>query len=421
MLIVVNKIESYICCILFFIIISSCKNPKENPVKTVIDKVEKIETPHFNKIQGFSLEDFRIDSNRVKAGGNLSQILQELHVSYDKIYSLGNNFKSVFDIRKIYPGDKYYILKTRDSSKLSKLIYQRSITENIIMSFLDTLNIKLVKKPVEIRTLTAVGTIKSSVWNSFIKNNLTPALVSKVATLYSWTIDFFDIQKNDNYKIIYEAKYVDNQFIGVGKIKAILFNHKGKDFYAFSYLRPQGKVKNYFNENGESLQKALLSAPLEYVRISSKFSHKRLHPIKKVYRPHYGVDYAAPLGTDVVATGDGKIIYAKRAPGAGNMIKIKHAFGNVVTKYLHLHKFEEGIRVGKYVEQGQKIGEVGSTGLSTGPHLDYRVYINNQPQNPLRLNVPSKDPIPEKLRAKYLSDIEKTKSELDNLSLFKET
>ena len=275
MIIVVNKIESYFCCILFFIIISSCKNLKENPLKTVIVSVEKIKTPHFNKIQGFSLEDFRIDSNRVKAGGNLSQILQELNVSYDKIYSLGNNFKSVFDIRKIYPGDKYYILKTKDSSKLSKLIYQRSITENIIMSFLDTLNVELVKKPVEIRTLTAVGTIQSSLWNSFIKNNLPPALVSKVATLYSWTIDFFDIQKNDNYKIIYEAKYVDNQFIGVGKIKAILFNHKGKDFYAFSYLRHGGKIKNYFNENGESLQKALLSAPLEYVRISSKFSHKR--------------------------------------------------------------------------------------------------------------------------------------------------
>ena len=327
----------------------------------------------------------------------------------------------IFDIRKIYPGDKYYIVKPKDSSYLTKLIYQRSMTENVIISFLDTLGVELVTKPIEIRILTAFGTIKSSLWESFIKNNLSPALVSKVAALYSWTIDFFDIQKNDNYKIIYEGKYVDNKFIGVGKIKAILFNHKGKDFYAFSYLSHDKKVKNYFNENGESLQKALLSAPLEYVRISSKFSHNRLHPIKKVYRPHYGVDYAAPLGTDVVATGDGKIIYAKKAPGSGNMIKIKHAFGNVITKYLHLHKFEKGIRVGKYVEQGQKIGEVGSTGLSTGPHLDYRVYINNQPKNPLKLKVPSKDPIPENLKAKYLSDIEKTKNELDNISLVKET
>ena len=421
MILNINKIENCICFFLLFIILSSCEQHQENPVKTTISSVKKLKTPQFDIIQGFSLENFEIDSNHVKKGESFSQILQKLKVSYKKIYSLENDFKSVFDIRKIYPGDKYYILKTKDSSYLTKLIYQRSITENVVISFLDTLSVELVTKPIEIRILTAFGTIQSSLWESFIKNNLSPALVSKVATLYSWTIDFFDIQKNDNYKIIYEGKYVDNKFIGVGKIKAILFNHKGKDFYAFSYLSQDKKVKNYFNENGESLQKALLSAPLEYVRISSKFSHNRLHPIKKVYRPHYGVDYAAPLGTDVVATGDGEIIYARKAPGAGNMIKIKHAFGNVITKYLHLHKFEKGIRVGKYVEQGQKIGEVGSTGLSTGPHLDYRVYINNQPKNPLKLNVPSKDPIPENLKAKYLSDIEKTKNELDNISLVKET
>ena len=421
MILNIYKIESCICFFFLCIIFSSCEQHQKTPVKVTISSVKKLKTPQFDIIQGFSLENFEIDSNHVKKGENFSQILQKLKVSYKKIYSLGNDFKSVFDIRKIYPGDKYYIVKTKDSSYLTKLIYQRSMTENVIISFLDTLVVELVTKPIEIRILTAFGTIKSSLWESFIKNNLSPALVSKVAALYSWTIDFFDIQKNDNYKIIYEGKYVDNKFIGVGKIKAILFNHKGKDFYAFSYLSHDKKVKNYFNENGESLQKALLSAPLEYVRISSKFSHNRLHPIKKVYRPHYGVDYAAPLGTDVVATGDGEIIYAKKAPGSGNMIKIKHAFGNVITKYLHLHKFEKGIRVGKYVEQGQKIGEVGSTGLSTGPHLDYRVYINNQPKNPLKLKVPSKDPIPENLKAKYLSDIEKTKNELDNISLVKET
>ena len=421
MILNIYKIESCICFFFLCIIFSSCEQHQKTPVKATISSVKQLKTPQFDIIQGFSLENFEIDSNHVKKGENFSQILQKLKVSYKKIYSLGNDFKSVFDIRKIYPGDKYYILKTKDSSYLTKLIYQRSMTENVVISFLDTLSVELVTKPIEIRILTAFGTIKSSLWESFIKNNLSPALVSKVAALYSWTIDFFDIQKNDNYKIIYEGKYVDNKFIGVGKIKAILFNHKGKDFYAFSYLSHDKKVKNYFNENGESLQKALLSAPLEYVRISSKFSHNRLHPIKKVYRPHYGVDYAAPLGTDVVATGDGKIIYAKKAPGSGNMIKIKHAFGNVITKYLHLHKFEKGIRVGKYVEQGQKIGEVGSTGLSTGPHLDYRVYINNQPKNPLKLKVPSKDPIPENLKAKYLSDIEKTKNELDNISLVKET
>ena len=275
--------------------------------------------------------------------------------------------------------------------------------------------LKKIKKTVERRILKVGGKISTSLWQSLIDKKLPPALVSKIASLYSWTIDFFDIQPNDSYKIIYESRYVDNKFLATGDIKAILFNHKGKDFYAFKYLPVSKKVENYFNETGESMQRALLSAPLEYKRISSKFSHRRLHPIKKIYRPHYGVDYAAPSGTDVVSTGDGKVIFAARSRGAGNMIKIKHAFGNVVTKYLHLLKFEKGIKVGSYVEQGEKIGEVGSTGLSTGPHLDYRVYINGKPQNPLKLNVPSKDPIQEDLKAQYSLDIAEIKSSLDSI------
>ncbi|PDH48911.1 MAG: hypothetical protein CND37_02735 [Bacteroidetes bacterium MED-G20] len=401
------------CCVV--ILFSHCNNPKINDNGNEENHLKIQQSKSFKQIQGFSLKNFQIDSSNVKKGESFSEILQNLNVSYEKIHKIGEEFKSVYDIRRIYPGDKYYILKTKDSSYFSKLIYQHSLTENVVMSFLDTLNVELINKPLEIRIHQKAGTINSSLWQSFIDNNLTPALVSKVANLYSWTIDFFDIQKNDNYKIIYEAKYVDNKFIGVGNIKAILFNHKGKDFYAFRYHSQSKKVESYYNEQGESMQRALLSAPLEYVRISSKFSHSRLHPIKKIYRPHYGVDYAAPSGTDVVSTGDGKIIFAARSGGAGKMIKIKHAFGNIETKYLHLLKFEKGIKVGKYVEQGQKIGEVGSTGLSTGPHLDYRVYINGKPQNPLKLNVPSKDPIPKSLKSKYLLDISEIKKSLDGI------
>jgi murein DD-endopeptidase MepM/ murein hydrolase activator NlpD len=368
------------------------------------------------KIHGFSSEIYSIDSSIVATGESFGALLQGLGASFSDINSLGENFKSVYDIRRIYPGDKYYSLKEKDSLKLSKFIYQHSPTEIIIMHFQDSVSMELVQKPVVIKLKYSGGKIKSSLWQSFIDNKLTPALVSNVANLYAWTIDFFDIKPEDSYKIIYESKYVDGQFIGVGDIKAIVFNHMGKDLYAFHYASPKDKVKHYYNEEGESMQRALLSAPLEYVRISSKFSHSRLHPIKKIYRPHYGVDYAAPSGTDVVATGDGKVIFAKRSGGAGKMIKIKHTFGNVVTKYLHLLKFAKGVKVGSYVEQGQKIAEVGSTGLSTGPHLDYRVYINGKPQNPLKMNIPSKDPIPESLRSQYLKDIEVLKNSLDKIN-----
>ncbi len=407
------------CGIMFFMIIglNQCKNKTSDKSDEVNLDLPIEKEILYKKIHGFSTEKYTIDSSTVASGESFGQILQHLGVSFSAINDLGNKFKMVYDIRRIYPGDKYYTLKDIDSSKLSKFVYQHSSTELVVMNFKDSVNMYLIEKPVVIKLRRSGGEINSSLWESFIQHQLTPALVSNVANLYAWTIDFFDIQPKDSYKIIYESKYVDGKFIGVGDIKAIVFNHLGRDLYAFHYASPIDKVKHYYNEEGESMQRALLSAPLQYVRISSKFSHSRLHPIKKIYRPHYGVDYAAPSGTDVVATGDGKVIFTSRSGGAGNMIKIKHTFGNVETKYLHLLKFAKGIKVGSFVEQGEKIAEVGSTGLSTGPHLDYRVYINGKPQNPLKMNIPSKDPIPDSLRDKYLKDIAVLKNSLDNITI----
>ena len=339
--------------ILIVIIVFSCNQEKNQDEKVTAVVQEPIVV--YKNIHGFSEKDYEFDSSFVKSGESFGEILQRMDISYSSINKLSTTYKDVYDIRRIYPGDKYYTLRTKDSLKSAKLIYQHSPTELVVMNFIDSVSLYVVNKPITIKLKESAGVIKYSLWESFIKNNLTPALVSNVANLYAWTIDFFDIQNDDYYKIIYEAKYVDGQFIGVGKIKAMLFNHKGKDMYAFRYASPEDKVEHYYDENGESMQRALLSAPLEYVRISSKFSHRRLHPIKKIYRPHFGVDYAAPTGTEVVTTGDGKVIFAGWSPGAGYMIKIKHTFGNVVTKYLHLSKFQKGIKKGVFVEQGEKI------------------------------------------------------------------
>jgi len=403
--------------IVLLLIITQCESSNSESSKNENTDINNSPKIIYKKIHGFSTEIYSADSSRVKPGQSFGEILQNLGISFSDINILATDFKSIYDIRRIYPGDMYYMLKEKDSSSLSKFLYQHSPTEIVVMSFKDSVNMELVQKPIVVRLKQSGGKINYSLWQSFIDNKLTPALVSNVANLYAWTIDFFDVQPNDTYKIIYESKYVDGKFIGVGDIKAMVFNHMGRELYAFQYLSPTEKVKHYYNETGESMQRALLSAPLEYVRISSKFSHSRLHPIKKIYRPHYGVDYAAPSGTDVVSTGDGKVIFAARSGGAGKMIKIKHTFGNVVTKYLHLLKFAKGIKVGSFVEQGEKIAEVGSTGLSTGPHLDYRVYINGKPQNPLKMNIPSKDPIPDTLRNRYLKDISVLKSSLDNIRL----
>ncbi len=391
---------------------SSNKDVEMSDSKELV--IEEIET----FVQGYSEKLYSIDSGIVQPNQSLGQILPNYGVNYSTIVTLSDSFKDVFDVKKIYPKDKYYIVKSKDSLATPiDFLYKKSAREMVVMHLNDSVSIDIVEKPITIELKEAGGVIKSSLWNSFMSNDLTPALVNRVANLYAWTIDFFGIQENDFYKIIYEAQYVDGEFIGVGKIKAILFNHMGKEFYAFDYDSPTEEGFHYYNEKGESMKKALLSAPLEYVRISSKFSNSRLHPITKKYTPHHGVDYAAPTGTPVVSTGDGKVFFIGKAGGAGKMIKIKHTFGDVITKYLHLSKYASGIKKGSFVKQGQKIAEVGNTGMSTGPHLDYRIYINGKAVDPLKMTVPSKDPIPDSLKANYVKDIATIKNSLDQIVL----
>ena len=428
MSIIVILMRRYIWNILFWgllilglMILSRCEStniPENSSPKDDSPIEEKVLEEKETFIQGYSQKQFIIDSGIVKENQSLGHILPKYGVNYSTIAVLSDSFTSVFDVKKIYPNDKYYIIKSNDSLKEAiDFLYKKSATEMVVMHLKDSVDMEIVKKPITIELKKSGGKINSSLWKSFIDKGLTPALVNKVANLYAWTIDFFGVQENDFFKIIYEAKYVDGKFIGVGEIKAVLFNHMGNDYYAFDYESPIDKENYYYNEKGQSMKKALLSAPLEYVRISSKFSNSRLHPITKVYKPHHGVDYAAPTGTPVVSTGDGKITFVGRAGGAGKMIKIKHSYGDVETKYLHLSKYAPGIKKGASVKQGQKIAEVGSTGLSTGPHLDYRIYIDGKAVDPLKLTVPSKDPIPDTLKTKYIKDISEIKNSLDQIAL----
>lgn len=369
-------------------------------------------------LYSYRVKDYKIDSGVVKQNQGLTHILPKFGISQSTIFDIAKDFDSIFDVRKILPDKKYYMICNKDSTNSPVcFIYEKTAIESVLFNFKDSLSVKIIRKPIDIKIKSAGGEINSSLWNAFIENDLSGALVMEVAKLYAWTIDFFGIQKGDNFKIIYEAKYVENKFIGIGEIKAILFNHRSKDFYSFKYDVDTLKGFAYYNEEGQSMKKALLSAPLEYVRISSKFSNSRLHPIKKVYRPHHGVDYAAPRGTDIVATGDGVVTFAGTSGGAGKMIKIKHTIGNILTKYLHLYKYAKGIKKGAYVKQGQKIGEVGSTGMSTGPHLDYRIYINGKAVDPLGIDIPSADPISKKELNAFKSDIKDIKTQLDNIAL----
>ena len=408
--------------LVFLFLVAFTIGCKENEQDVSVQKIESdqpLQPPiDTTTIYGFSRNQFLIDSNKVNLNQGLSHLLPKYGVSQATVFHIASNFNDVYDFRKIKPGNKYFMIQQKDSAKTPYcFIYELNTVEYLLIDFKDSIQVRRFKREIKTKIKTAGGIINSSLWNAFIANQLTPALVMEVAKLYAWTIDFFGVQKGDSFKVVYEAKYVSNKFIGIGEIKAFLFKHRGRDFYAFRYENDSLDEFGYFNEKGESMKKALLSAPLEYTRISSKFSNRRLHPITRKYRPHHGVDYAAPTGTDVVATGDAVVTFAGRSGGAGKMIKLKHSVGKIVTKYLHLSKYGKGIKKGVFVHQGQKIGEVGNTGMSTGPHLDYRVYINGKAVDPLGIDIPTLDPITEDKMELFLKEISPIKNSLDSIAL----
>ncbi|CAG5076848.1 peptidoglycan DD-metalloendopeptidase family protein [Parvicella tangerina] len=365
------------------------------------------------------IDSFEVDTGVVLQNQGLTHILPKYGISLTEIYNMTNKYDSLFDVKKIKTDQPYMVLSNWVDDTLKKaeyFIYEINKIDYLVYHFgKDSLHAYIEAKPVDTVVSMSGGVVTSSLWNSFMDNDLPPALLVEYAKLFAWSVDFFGVQKGDYYKVIYEGKYVNDELVGIGDIHAVLFNHYDHDYYFFRYKAHDTLQTTFYTDSGESMQRALLSAPLEYTRVSSKFSHSRFHPVLKIYRPHHGVDYAAPLGTEVVATGSGTVIFAGYSGGAGNMIKIKHDVGDILTKYLHLSKFGPGIKKGAHVMQGQKIGEVGSTGISTGPHLDYRVYINDEPVDPLSIDIPAGDPLSDSALAEYLNFIEPIKYSLDSI------
>jgi murein DD-endopeptidase MepM/ murein hydrolase activator NlpD len=238
-------------------------------------------------------------------------------------------------------------------------------------------------------------------------------LALRLSDIFAWSIDFYAIQKGDRFRVIYDEMFVDSASIGVGNIYAVQFDHMGTENYAFRFF--QDDRFDYFDEEGQSLRKAFLKSPLEFARISSRFSHSRMHPVLRIRRPHHGVDYAAPKGTPVRAIGDGTVIArAYQAGGGGNYVKIKHN-SVYTTTYMHLSGFAKGIVQGARVQQGQVIGFVGSTGLSTGPHLDFRVHKNGTPVDPLKVEAPPVEPVNESRMPEYVTMKDSLLAELQKI------
>jgi murein DD-endopeptidase MepM/ murein hydrolase activator NlpD len=396
----------------FFFLACATENQKETNETLEIE----VEMPEPTIMYGFNLDNFIVDSSTVKSGQSFGMIMPEYGISQAQVYKVTAETDTLFSVKKVKPGQRFMVLSSmEDTVKVPNyFIYEIDPIDYIVYSFVDSVPSYRAQKPYETHLLKAGGVITSSLWNAFMDNELSANLVMEVAKLYAWRVDFFGLQKGDYFKIMYEMKKVENNYVGIPAIHSVLFHHGTENYYLFRF-EADSVNSGYYTEEGESMKRALLSAPLEYTRISSTFSNSRFHPVLKIYRPHHGVDYAAPAGTEVVATGDGVVLFAGYSGQAGNMVTIKHSVGDIETKYLHLLKFGPGIKKGAKVLQGQKIGEVGSTGVSTGPHLDYRVFMNGKAVDPLSIDIPSGIPLKDSLLVKFKAFIEPVRWQLDSI------
>jgi murein DD-endopeptidase MepM/ murein hydrolase activator NlpD len=406
-----NIMKQYLVILLFAVVaIASCTGRKDQKTEEA-----EIIPPEPVIMYDMVVDSFNVIQGIVRPNQFLADLLLGYNVEYAAIDKIAREYRSVFDVRRIKAGNPYTLLCLPDSGYTAKyFIYEIDYTQFVVFSLQDSIFARRGVKEVEKRIETAVGVIESSLWNAMAGNGYDVNLAISLSEIYAWTVDFFGIQKNDRFEIIYEQLYVEDKAVGLGKVLAARFNHYGKDQFAFYF--EQDSMGDYFDEKGQSLQRAFLKAPLKFSRISSHFSKSRYHPVLKYHRPHHGVDYAAPSGTPVYAIGQGVVTRkGYQGGGAGNYLYIKHN-SVYTTAYLHLKSFAKGISEGTKVTQGQLIGYVGSTGLSTGPHLDFRFFKNGSPVNPLKVESPPAKPVEEKNMTAYMDKVSRMMEDLKKLN-----
>ena len=349
---------------------------------------------------GLPVDSFQVEELIIQPNTYLSDILYKLGATKSDVANVGALSKEDFDVRTVRAGNlcKAFYTGVDSTRVLNYFIYEKNKIDYYVFCFTDSFHVYQGKKPTEIRRKRSQAEITSSLWNAAVDNNISTTLALNLSDVFAWTIDFFGLQKGDKFAVVYDEVYVDTTFVEIGRIYAAEFVNNGKSFQAFYF--EQDSVGSYWDASGNSLKRAFLKAPLQYSRISSQFSYARMHPVHRIVRPHTGVDYAAPAGTPVMSIGDGTVIAKGYNGGGGHTVKIRHN-SVYTTAYLHLSKYGDGINVGSRVSQGQVIGYVGSTGTSTGPHLDFRVWMNDKPVNPLTIESPPVEPISEENKVAF--------------------
>jgi len=399
-----NRILSFFLISIFLI---SCSKAEKKEVQKKVE--EKIITEF-----GYTLNNYNVKKSKVKNGDSFGSILERNNLYYPQIYNIVQKVKKVYDIRKINIGKPYTILSSKDSLKTPLVfIYQPNKIDYVVVSLTDSLWAEKKSKAVKIKEFEAEGIITSSLSETMEKQKLSPLLSNELSEIYAWTIDFFRLEKGDNFKIIYSAKYIDDSiYVGLNRIHSAFFEHRGKPFYAIEFeTDPKRGIVEYFDENGKNLRRAFLRSPVQFSRVSSRYNLKRrIAYYGYRIRPHKGTDFAAAVGTPIRATASGTVTKSSYTRSNGNYVKIKHN-GTYSTQYLHMDK--RGVKVGQFVKQGDYIGTVGMTGNTSGPHVCYRFWKNGRQVDPLKQKLPEAKPISKELKERYMVHMDPIKKQLD--------
>lgn len=408
----IASLMSALACVFFL----SCTRSSQTEIAEEVEETGDM----LSDVLGFCPDSLEMREGKVKSGQFFSTLLGNLGMTQKEAYDLTIACDSVFDVRTLRVDNAYRAYYASDSEtgedscgSLKYLVYDRDRASSIVFDCTPPYGAWVYEKPVSVESRYADVTINSSLWNDMRNAGVSPLLILSLSDIYAWTIDFFGLQKGDRFRVFYDERICDGEVLAVDTVRYAVFSHGGEELPMVMFdQKDNGNI--WWNEKGESMRKAFLKAPLQYSRISSGFSYARKHPVTRKVQPHTGVDYAAPKGTPVMSIGDGTVTSVKYEGAGGNTVRIKH---NSVysTAYLHLSKYASGLKAGQRVRQGEIIGYVGSTGRSTGPHLDFRVWKNGSPINPLKMDSPPAEPIKEENRKAFEAAAEKYKARIDTI------
>ncbi|MES2627742.1 MAG: peptidoglycan DD-metalloendopeptidase family protein [Bacteroidota bacterium] len=367
---------------------------------------------------GLRVDPFTVEEKIIGKGQIFADMVSPFGITFDEVFALVQQAKPFFNVRQFAQGKPYRVVyEEKDTTNVLKyLVYEASPVQFVIFDFSERPANKVYegRKEMKIIRRLAAGTVTSSLFGSMTENNLSAQTAVELAEIFASSIDFYRVHKGDYYKLVFEEKVVDGESVGIEKIIAAQFNHEGQNYFGFRY-EADGKA-SYFDEKGNSQRKAFLKSPLKFGRLTSGYTQRRFHPVQKRFKAHLGTDYAAPKGTPIMTIGDGVIQEARYSTFNGNYVKVKHS-SNVITQYLHMSRFGAGIRPGKKVSQGQVIGYVGSTGLSTGPHVCFRYWKNGTQVNHLKEKFATYTPVNPKSKAEYMKMKDALMEELNSIDM----